>query len=189
MKHLFLLLMVAAGAAMVCQSCLTQAERFLKKQEKAKRKIDRLVKKYPDLRTIKDTTIISYDTIINNDTIIYNDTIITKQEVMDSSFYFSWDSIYRVQQGSIEALFQISKDKKIEYKIIKQPEYIHVHDTLYHRDTIVNTNTVYKEREIINTTKNFWFSLWLSIKGWIWWVLVIIALLLILRMLYKILKN
>lgn len=185
MNKFFLLLMLAASAAILSTSCLTKAERFLKKQERAKQRIEDILKKYPDLKTVTVTEITTRDTVIQNDTFIYNDTLVTKQEIVDSAFYYKLDSVYKVQQGNIEALFEFAEDNKFKFKIIKQPEYIYVHDTLYHRDTIVNTNTIIKEREVVNTTKNFWFNLWLAVKGWIWWILVILAILLVGRLILK----
>lgn len=188
MNSNFLLLIVAALAAIIATSCLTKHERFLKRQERAKQRIEDVVRKFPDLKTITITEIVTKDTVIQNDTIIYNDTLVTKQEIIDSAFYYKLDSVYKVQEGNIEALFEFAEDNKFKFKVIKKPEYIYVHDTLYHRDTVVNTNTIIKEREVVNTTKNFWFDLWLGIKGWIWWILVILAIVIILRIIFKYIK-
>jgi hypothetical protein len=188
MNKLFLLLIGATLVAITMQSCLTKAERFLKRQEKAKQRIEDILKKYPDLKTITVTEITTRDTVIQNDTFIYNDTLVTKQEIVDSTFYYKLDSVYKVQEGNIEALFEFAENNKFKFKVIKKPEYIYVHDTLYHRDTIVNTNTIIKEREVVNTTKNFWFNLWLAVKGWIWWILIIVAIIVILRLIFKFLK-
>jgi hypothetical protein len=58
-------------------------------------------------------------------------------------------------------------------------------DTFRHTDTIfINTvnNTTTKT---LDTNQSFWWNLWFQVKGWIWWILIIVAILVILRMIFK----
>jgi hypothetical protein len=172
----------------IATSCVSQNIAHKRKVERAKKRVERIINRYPELKTITETKIVTRDTQIHERVIEYRDTIYTTREVLDSSFYFALDSTYRIQQENIEALFQFTKDNKFNFKIIKQPEAFYIHDTIRVVDTTFTNNTTITQQQLINTKPSFWFNLWLAIKGWIWWVLIIIAILLILTALVKILK-
>lgn len=184
MKNTFFLIIFLASATLL-SSCLTQYERNNNKLIRAKRKIEKILTKYPELKTTTDTVILRYDTIIENRIVEYRDTIVTERVTMDSSFYYKLDSVYKVQQGSIEALFKFTKDNKFDFKVIKQPEVYYIHDTIRFSDTIINNTTTVHTKEIINTKDNIWYSIYSTIKNWIWLILLGIIVFLIIKLIIK----
>lgn len=183
MKHI-LSLIIGLAIAILLTSCVGMRD-TTKKKEKAKKKIERIIAKYPELRKTKDTTIIKYDTLIQDKIVEYRDTIVTDKIVIDSNFYYVMDSVYRIQQGNIEALFEFTKNKQFNFKIIKEPEIFYIHDTIHYKDTIVSKNVTVKQTDVINTTGSFWYNLWRTIKGWIWWILIVISILYVIRLILK----
>ena len=187
MNNIFSLLMVVTLVT-ITSSCMSQNVAHKRKVERAKKRIERIIYKFPELKTITETKIITRDTQIHERIIEYRDTLYTTREVLDSSFYFALDSTYRIQQENIEALFEFTKENKFNFKIIKQPEAFYIHDTIRVTDTTFTNNTTITQSQLINTKPSFWFNLWLAIKGWIWWILVIVGLIVGAVLILKILK-
>jgi len=186
-KQLFILSLIVFTLSS-CQSYLTVHKN---KVERAKRKINKIVLQYPELKTLSDSTVVTRDTVIENKTYVHYDTITTKKEVFDSTLYFKMDSTYNLQQGNIEAVLRFYRENnnnKLEYKIIKIPEYIAYRDTIYLQDTTVNTNTTTSKTEVIDTKPDFWWNLWSQVKGWLWVILVAIIVIVLIRIVFKFLK-
>jgi hypothetical protein len=171
----------------ITTSCMSQNVAHKRKVERAKKRIEKIINRYPELKTITETKIVTRDTQIHERVIEYRDTIYTTREVIDSSFYFALDSTYRIQQENIEALFQFTKDNKFNFKIIKQPEAFYIHDTIRVVDTTFNNNTVITQKQMINTKPNFWFNLWIQFKNWILALIVMLLVSIIVGIIFKIL--
>lgn len=187
MKHIFFLLIIPALAVSMV-SCLTQSEITKRKKERAKDKITKILNKYPDLTETNIDTIIKYDTIINNKVIFEIDTFTLPGS--DTTIY--------LKDSSSSLIDTIYFPNKIDYVIInklnktirltQKPKIFYIHDTLFFRDTIINHTITIEKEKIINVTKDFWFNLWLAIKKWIWWILIIAGIILILTVIIKIIK-
>ena len=155
-------------------SCKTPLERLRYKEEKSKIKLKKILNEYPNLVKETDTVKVVFDTFTVNKTIVYYDTIQTRREILDSSLYLELDSTYRIQQGNIEALFALNKNRKLKYKIIKQPEFIYKVDTIYSTDTLIKENVVVTKFKEINTKPSIFWNIWFYVKKWLWLILLII---------------
>lgn len=155
-------------------SCLTPYERNISRQEKAKNKIDKLFKSFPDLLKADTLTLVKSDTIINERDIIIRDSIVVPKEVIDSSINFKYDSLYKVHQANLDILFTISKDNKAHFIVTKKEQVIYKLDTIKVTDTIIKTNTITEYKTIVNTEKSFLWSAWLLIRPWLWLILLLL---------------
>ena len=89
MNNIFSFLMVVTLVT-ITTSCMSQGEVSKRRVERAKKRIERILYKFPELKTITETKIITRDTQIHERIIEYRDTLYTTREVLDSSFYFAF---------------------------------------------------------------------------------------------------
>ncbi len=164
-------------------SCTSTAKLHRNKVRKAKNKIERLVQKYPELKSSSDTTSIVRDTIVESKVVINTDSVyINGGTIVDTVIQFNVDSTFYAKFEDISVRLEEIGGGQVRANISRTPHYIYYTDTIQYTDTVfVNTiNTV--KTDIISTEKSFWWSLWDQVSGWIWWVLIIVAILLIMMM-------
>jgi len=187
MKHIFFFLIIIA-LALSSVNLEAQTTRHKKKLERAKRKIERIIQRYPELRNTNEVILIEHDTL-------YNDRIITEIDTITIIRTDTTLPLISISQDSTKFMAVIDTDTfvvDIKTKIItikEPPKTYYIKDTITVRDTIINTVTKIKEVNIVDTTKDFWFNLWLSIKSWIWWIFIILGLYVILRLILNKIKN
>lgn len=178
--YIFFSLMVSALAA-GCSPAMSQTLKKQRKIERAKRKIERILNKYPELRNTETVTVTLHDTI-------YEDKVITEIDTIIIDGTDTIVPIINIDQDSSKFIAIVDSDTfvvdiKTKYIHIKEPpKTYYIRDTITIKDTIVNTVTKIKEVHVVNTTKNFWFSLWLAIRGWIWWIFIILGIIVIIKL-------
>lgn len=179
---LLFLLIVLIG-----QSCMTPAELAQKKLSKAKTKLAKLLVENPGLINESDTTYVKYDTIIVMKESIQYDTIYISGGIsIDTVIRFTpYDSIVVLEDSISKVVLKDMGGGQVRGTVIYKDRFIIDVDTFRHIDTIfINTinNTTIKT---LDTRQSFWWNLWFQVKGWIWWILIIIAILVILRIIFK----
>jgi hypothetical protein len=187
MKHIIFTLIYLASATLI-YSCKSQEELSKLRKERAKQKINKIIDRYPDLASYQIDTVIRYDTIINNKIITEVDTIILPAVLDTISILDTTKRIDTFYLNNKTDYVIINKDNKTVTVNLK-PKTYYIHDTIRFSDTIVNTVEHIKIQKVVDTTKDFWFNLWLSIKSWIWWILIILGILLIVRLVLNKVKN
>lgn len=185
MIALFLLIVL------LLSSCVSTQELNQRKLERAKRKMDRLIMNNPSLMNESSSITIKHDTLINNRVIHVKDSIYIPGSVrLDTLVQFkSNDSIIISHNNLLVELLRLGADKsgKDQFKVnIKEvPRYIYEIDTLLLRDTVFMIETNKEQKIILDTKPSFLWSLWFQIKGWLWFILIIVAILVILRIIFK----
>lgn len=165
----------------LCASCTSAGKLHRKKVGKAKDKITKLVQKYPELKSSVDTTYLVRDTITKEKVVIHKDSIFIKGDVVvDTVINLNVDSIFSAKFDDIRVELQEIGGGQVRANIIREDHYIHYTDTIKLTDTIYREQIKVVQTDIISTEKSFWWSLWDQVNGWIWWVLIIVAILLIL---------
>lgn len=172
------------GMIVLLSSCT-----HMQKIENAKKKIRRIAAEYPELVSIVDTTIIERDTTLIVKEFHYRDSVSTHREVFDDNIYLTMDSIYKVQQGNIEAWFELNKDNKLNYGITKQPELIYVSDTIMLVDTIFRERITTNTTQIINTKPNMLWNVWTSFRGYLWLILIALVIIIVVWLILKYRKK
>jgi len=172
---------------LIGQGCMTQAELAQKKLSRAKNKLAKLLVENPGLVDVNDTTYTKYDTItLIRETIEYDTIYIAGGISIDTIVRFTpYDSIVVLEDNISKVVLKDMGGGQVRGTVIYKDRFIVDVDTFRHTDTIfVNTvnNTTTKT---LDTHQSFWWNLWFQVKGWIWWILVIIAILVILRMIFK----
>lgn len=175
---------------LIGQGCQTPAELAQKKLSRAKTKMAKLILENPSLLSSTDTTLIKYDTITVDRKTVQYDTIYIKGGIsIDSIFMFNpIDSTVTWEDDISKIIVKDMGGGQVRGITIYKDRFITEIDTFYHSDTIF-VNTVNKTTtNNINTTQSFWWNLWFQVKGWIWWILIIVAILVILRTIFKFLR-
>lgn len=172
---------------LIGQGCQTPAELAQKKLSRAKTKMAKLITENPTLLSSTDTVMVKYDTIsIERKTVQY-DTIYIKGGIsIDTIVRFTpYDSIVVLEDDKSKVVLVDMGGGQVRGTVTYKDRFITEIDTFYHSDTVF-VNTVEKTTtNNINTTQSFWWNLWFQVKGWIWWILIIIAILVILRTIFK----
>lgn len=110
-------------------------------EERAKKRIDKLLTKYPDISKQEESRKI--------DTFVNIDTIYTKEVHLDTSFFFNSDTTFIVQEGKVITEVQIYNKERVRIK------------TEVRADTIFLTDTLIREeiriKEIIKPIKKTFF--------------------------------
>lgn len=173
--------------SLLLTSCETTHELHQRKLNKAKTKIDKLVNKYPELKSLSDTTYTHHDTIVNTNTHYINDSIFIKGGTrIDTVVQVNdMDSIFNVLSDNIQLRLDKMTGGQVRATVTQIPYYIYETDTVHTVDTVIREKIVKETTNIINTEKSFWWSLWFQVKGWLWLILVVVAVILILRLVFK----
>ena len=168
-------------------SCETTGELYQRKLNRAKKKIDRLTLKFPELKTVSDTTYIISDTTIVNNTHYINDSIFIQggQRIDTIVQVTNMDSLITILNDNIELRLEEIGGGHVRAAVSVVPHYIYETDTLHTVDTIYREKIVKETTNVVNTEKSFWWSLWFQVKGWLWVILIVAAILLILRVIFK----
>ena len=176
---------------LVLNSCRTPAEFRARKLMNAKNKIDRLVLKFPELKVTKDTTYYLSDTTIINRTKYINDSVfIAGGTTIDTILQLgSIDSVFTIFAKNIELKLLKLANNNIKATVSVVPHYIYEVDTLYSKDTIFRDKIIIKNTEIINTEKSFWWSLWFTLKGWLWYILIILGIIILVMIILRVIKS
>ena len=165
----------------LCASCTRAGKIHRNKVGKAKNRIAKLVQKYPELKSSVDTTYVVRDTITKDRIIVNVDSIyIEGKTIIDTVLTLNVDSIFSAKFDDIRVELYEMGGGQVRANIIREDHYIHYTDTIKLTDTIYREQIKVVQTDIISTEKSFWWSLWDSVSGWIWWVLIIVAILLIL---------
>jgi hypothetical protein len=177
--------------ALLLSSCTSSQEISQRKLERAKRKMDKLILNNPSLIKESSSTTIKYDTVINNRVIHVKDSIYIPGSVkIDTLVQFkSNDSIIISHNNLLVELLRLGADKsgrdQFKVNVKETPRYIYRIDTLTVRDTVFMTETNKIKTITIDTKPSFLWSLWFQVKGWLWFILIIVAILVILRIIFK----
>jgi hypothetical protein len=171
-------------------ACTTTQELEQRRLNNAKIKIKRLIAKYPQLVSVTDTSYTAKDTIVKLNTIYVQDSVyLAGSNRIDTIFSITeLDSIYKVLSiMSKEFDFKIQNvgGGQVRATYIEKPRYIYETDTVRYTDTIFKEKTITAKTTVIDTKESFWWSLWFQIKGWIWFILVALIILVILRVIFK----
>jgi len=176
---------------LVFQSCNTTQELRAKKVMKAQDKINSILLKYPELKTNKDTTINISDTTIVNRTKYIKDSIFiqggTKIDTIVT--WNNYDSIFTAYSKNIELKLAKLSNGSTNAQVKVIPHYIREIDTIRTVDTIIKERIITNQITEINTDKSFWWSLWFNIKGWLWYILIIITIVILVLIIFKVLKS
>ena len=175
-KYLWILLVIV--------SCVSPQELYIRKREKAKEKIDKLTRLFPEIVSKTDTTIIIKDTIINDKIVVVSDTIITNKIKIDTLYKnIKTDTTLHFSDKSnvVKGIVQIKQDGVL-VNITKYPEIIYRNDTINMKDTIYTERIITKYKEVINTNPSMWFVIWSNIKDYLWFILVVIGVILVYRL-------
>lgn len=180
-------LIIFAFMLVLAWSCITPAELAQRKTERAKAKLDRILREFPELLDTKDTTLVKYDTITMSKEIIRFDTVYREGGIsIDTIVEISnFDSVFTVYSKEMEIRIEKLGGELVRARGIIKPYFITEIDTFNITDTVfintIQTNTI----QTLDNQPSFWWNLWWSIKGWIWWILIVIAILIILRVIFK----
>lgn len=167
-------------------SCLSPLERKVRKRELAKVKLESILSKYPELLSTSDTSYIrQIDTVINTRSILFRDTISIPKEVIDSSFYLDYDSLYEIHKGNLNLIVKLNKANELLITASKDAQTIYYTDTFTIRDTVIVKEIVKEYTKIIDTQPSLIWSIWTHVKSWLW--LIILVLIAIIT--FKTLKN
>tara|TARA_R100000951_G_scaffold116715_2_gene130051 strand:+ start:583 stop:1143 length:561 start_codon:yes stop_codon:yes gene_type:complete len=170
----------------LCTSCTNASKLHRKKVNKAKDRIAKLVQKYPELKSSNDTTYFIIDTITKEKIVIHKDSIFIKGDIIvDTVISLNVDSIFSAKFDDIKVELYEMGGGQVRANIIREDHYIHYTDTIKLTDTIYKEQIKTVQTDIISTEKSFWWSLWDQVSGWIWWVLIIVAILLILATVHR----
>lgn len=134
-------------------------------EERAKRKIKKLLDKYPEIKT--------EETSSRSDTLVRIDSLITKEVNIDTSFIFSSDTVYLFTEGKVSTEVRVINNERLRVKTVVQS------DTIYYRDTLIREETII--REIVKPEEASFFDKYgvLLIFGFVILVFVVFRLLLI----------
>jgi hypothetical protein len=183
MKYILTILFVLA-------SCLTPLEKYNKRKERAKRKIESIVNTFPELKLVKDTIIIVKDTIVRDKQVVINDTIVTNTITIDTVFntlykdtVFTFSDKFNIIKGVIDI-----KQDAVKVNITKYPEVIYRTDTINIKDTLYREKIVTNVKEVINTTTSFSYWLTSNLKALIILFIYLLLFLIILYLIYKYIK-
>lgn len=176
-KILFTLVLI------IFSGCLSQQERYMKNREKAKQTITILSNQY-GLSQRSDTIIRTADTIEKERIITRLDTFWTQLSRVDTVFsnkegIYSFDDLIHTISGKVTV-----KQDGVQVTVTKVPERIILVDTILVKDTIITERVITKTLEVIKTEPSIFWSIWGTIKNYIWLVLIVICSLLV----YKIIK-
>jgi hypothetical protein len=183
--------MLIVLAITICMSsCESPRELHQRKIIKAKHRIDKIVSRYPELRSLSDTTYTHTDTVVYTNKHYINDSVFIKGGTrIDTVVQINdMDSIFTVLNDNIRLRLDKMTGGQVRASVSVITNYIYETDTLLTRDTIYRERITTENNTIINTKKSFWWSLWFQVKGWLWFVLIIVAILVILRLVFKFLK-
>jgi len=100
-------------------------------EERAKRRIKKILVKYPDISSSEERRRI--------DTIVSLDSFLLREVSIDTSFIFSSDTIFFVSNGKVSTEVQIIDRERLLLKTIVQA------DTIYFRDTLIREQTIIRE--------------------------------------------
>lgn len=180
-------LIIFAFMLVLVWGCMTPAELAQHKTDRAKAKLDKLLLEFPELLKKNDTTLVKFDTVTMSKEIIRFDTVyrdggISIDTIVEIS---NFDSVFTVFSKEMEIRIEKMGGELVRARGIIKPYYITEIDTFNITDTIfiktVETNTI----QTIDNKPSFWWNLWFQVKGWIWLILIIIAILVILRVIFK----
>lgn len=176
---------------LVFTSCGTTQELRQKKIMRAQDKINKILLKYPEIKTNKDTTSVTSDTTIISRTKYIKDSIFiqggTKIDTVIT--WNNYDSIFTAYSKNIELKLAKLSNGSTSAQVKVIPHYIREIDTIRTVDTIIKEKIVTSQITEINTDKSFWWSLWFNIKGWLWYVLVIITIVILVLIMLRMLKR
>lgn len=177
--------------ALLMQGCQSPAELHHRKMEKAKTRIGKILVKFPEIKSSFDTTYVKLDTLTTLREIVRTDTVfIQGSAIVDTVIQFTLlDTLFKFSKDNVNV--EISQEiggGPVRAVVNVVPHYIIKVDTFNYRDTVfINTFNTHSVT-ILDTKHSFWWSLWFQVKGWLWFILVILAILVILRIVFKFLK-
>ena len=187
MKHIIFSLIFLALAASL-NPTFGQTNHRKNKIERAKRKIERILTRFPELKTTTNTIVIKHDTVINFEIITEIDTVVIQEvDTILPLFNYNDDTTVFTAIMGLDT-FQVNVITK-ELKVYQPSKTFYIRDTIRFSDTIINTVTVHKETTIVDKSKDFWFSVGKTLKGWIWWILIILGIVVILKLVLDKIKN
>ena len=118
-------------AVLILFFCVVSCGIIKTPEERAKRKIKKLLDKYPDISSVEE--------ISSSDTITRLDSLIIKEVSIDTNFIFSSDTVFLVTEGNVSTEVQIYNRDRIRIKTLVQS------DTIYFRDTLIREKTIIRE--------------------------------------------
>lgn len=171
-------------------ACTTTQELEQRRLNKAKIKIKRLITKYPQLVSVADTSYTTKDTVVKLNTIYVRDSVyLVGTNRIDTIFSIAeLDSIYKVlsiMSKEFDFKLQNVGSGQVRATYIEKPRYIYETDTIRYTDTVFREKIITEKTTTIDTKQSFWWSLWFQIKGWIWFILITLIILVILRVIFK----
>ena len=171
-------------------SCQTPAELAQRKLNRDKVRIARIIAKNPSLKSVSNTTYTQHDTTVINKTHYQNDSFYVSGGIrVDTLVQLTdADSIFNVKINDWELKLAKMWGGQVRATVVERPHYIHEIDTVHTSDTIFVINTVNDSVTVVDTKQSFWWNLWFQVKGWLWVILIVAAILVILRVIFKFLK-
>jgi hypothetical protein len=168
--------------------CATTQEIQNRKLENAKVRLNKIIKMYPELLVGETRVSSTTDTVIKNRVEFLRDSVYIKGGTrIDTVLQINQlDSLFSVFDDMIELKLLNNGFGQVRAQVKVVPHYI------YETDTLKMTDTVFREKintvttNTINTKPNIFWSFWFFIKGWLWFILVVIAIIFIIRIVFKI---
>lgn len=172
-------------------SCATQQELRAKKVIRAQKKIKSLVTKFPELKSTKDTTYHITDTTIVTNTKYINDSIFIQGGItVDTVLQIAdMDSIFTAYSKDIELQLTRLENGQTRATVSVVPHYIYETDTLHTVDTVFRERLITQNTEIVDVKESFWWNLWFTVKGWLWYILIILGIIVIIVIVLRVLKT